>query len=280
MSGAEKLSCPYCGANVPPLDARKARCLYCLNEVEVPAGFRQPLADARRLKAELEQSIGRLRGRRGEIRGQMLYAAGLALVYLCPLAFVARTALGSLAEGDPHYAFQVGFVGVGLYSVVFAAFASVALRWRSASVYRLAKLPTAALNVEDGLRAACPSCGAALATDAGELTERCGHCGTVSLLPAVHVSGRPQRQHAQVMAARVERGAMGKRFKRGERRGSLIVGWGLVVLGAGYAVMNPLWNAVLFPVRGLDTTGLLIGTLVFAGMFLFVGVVTVINSRE
>ena len=82
------------------------------------------------------------------------------------------------------------------------------------------------------------------------------------------------------MNVRAGRAVMGRRFKRGGLTGSKIVGWGLVWMAPAYLVLNPPWNLWLFPVKTVDAAGLLTGTLVFAGMMLFVGVVTVRNSGD
>lgn len=280
MASQRKLSCPSCGAGVPPLNAPRVRCHYCLNEVFVPPALRRPLADQGRLAAELDGLAARARERRGVMRGRAFYAAGLALVYLGPLSFALVLTWRAAAEGDPHYAFQVGFWGVGLYSIVFWAFAATALRWGSAADYRLAKLPPASLTDYGRDAPSCPACGALLPLDPDSLTSRCEHCGTTSLLPATLVSGRLRGRHARVMEARTELHRMGARYRRGHAEGGRAVGRGLVALGLAYGVLNPLWNLWLFPVKGVGAAGLLAGTAVFAGLMLFVGLVTVANSRE
>lgn len=275
-----KVSCRQCGAGVPLLGARRVRCLYCLGEVEPPAGVRETVGVQSRLAAETAASVERLRERRTGMRWQALYVVGLALVYLIPLAYIAYVTYAAVAEGDPHYAFQVGFWGVGLYSVVFSAFAAVALRWRSASVYNLAKLRPAELEIGDALIPLCAGCGARLPVRGDDVSSTCEHCGNESLLPAPLVAERLQWKHTQIMNVRSERLAMGRRQKRGGLTGSRVVGWGLVWMGLAYIVLNPAWNLWLFPTGTVDSFGLMTGTLVFAGMMLFVGVVTVRNSGD
>ncbi len=272
-----KVSCRQCGAGVPLLDARRVRCLYCLSDVELPAGVREAVGVSGSLAAETA-AAERLRERRTEIRWQAGYVVGLALIYLVPLSYVAYVTYRAIVEGDPHYAFQVGFWGVGLYTVVFFAFASVALRWRSASIYDLAKLRPAELEIGDALIPLCAGCGARLSIRSNDVTSTCGHCGNESLLPATLVAERLQWKHTQVMNVRAERYAMGKRQKGGGLAGGKIVGRGLVWMSLAYLVLNPAWNLWLFPVKTVDSFGLMTGTLVFAGMMLFVGVVTVRNS--
>lgn len=263
---------------MPLLDARRVRCLYCLSEVEVPAGVREPVGVQARLAAETLAAAERLWAGRTEVRRQAAYVVALALVYLVPLSYVVHATYESAAAGDPHYAFQTGFWGVGLYTIIFAAFAATALRWRSAAVYRLAKLRPAALEVSDRVVPLCVSCGARLPVVGEDVTATCEHCGTASLLPATHVSARLQWKHAQVMNVRAERAAVGRRFRRGGLTGGKIVGRGLVWMALGYLALNPAWNLWLFPVKTADAAGLLTGTVVFAGLMLFVGVVVVRNS--
>lgn len=275
-----KVSCRQCGAGVPLLSAGRVRCLYCLSDVELPAGVREGVGVSRSLAAETAAAVERLREKRTEIRWQAAYVVGLALIYLVPLCYVAYLTYTAIAEGDPHYAFQVGFWGVGLYTVVFFAFAAVALRWRSASVYDLANLRPAEIEIGDSLIPLCAGCGARLPVESHDVTSKCGHCGDDSLLPATLVAERLQWKHTQVMNVRAERYAMGKKQKRGGLAGSKIVGRGLVWMSLAYLVLNPAWNLWLFPVKAVDSFGLMTGTLVFAGMMLFVGVVTVRNSGE
>lgn len=265
---------------MPLLDARRVRCLYCLSEVEVPAGVREPVGVQARLAAETLAATERLRATRTELRWRAAYAVGLALVYLAPLSYVVYNTYRAIAAGDTHYAFQLGFWGVGLYTIIFAAFAAVALRWRSASVYRLSKLRPAALEIGDRIVPLCVSCGARLPVVEEDVTATCEHCGTASLLPATHVSASLRWKHTQIMNVRSERAAMGRRFRRGGLTGGKIVGRGLVWMALAYLVLNPAWNLWLFPLKTIDASGLLAGTLVFAGMMLFVGVVTLRNSHE
>jgi hypothetical protein len=257
----------------------RTRCHYCLNEVLVPPAFRRPLADEGHFAAELERLAARVRERRAALRGRALYPAALALVYLAPLSFVLAATWRAIREGDPHYSFQIGFWGVGLYTVVFWGFAATALRWGAAPAYKLARLPTASLTTYGRAAPACPACGARLTFDAEALTAACAHCGTSSLLPATLVSERLWRKHARVMEARQELHALGARSRRGVPAGGRAVGWGLVALSLTYAVLNPLWNLWLFPLKGLEPAGLLAGTAVFSALMLFVGIVTVVNSR-
>lgn len=273
-----KVSCRRCGAGVPLLDARRVRCLYCLSDAELPAGVRETVGVSSSLAAETAAAVDRLRERRTEVRWQAAYVVGLALAYLVPLCYVAYVTYRAIVEGDPHYAFQVGFWGVGLYTVVFFAFAAVALRWRSASVYDLAKLRPAELEIGDALTPLCAGCGARLPAKDDDVTSTCQHCGSESLLPATLVAERLQWKHTQIMNVRAERYAMGKRQERGGLAGSRIVGRGLVWMGLAYLVLNPAWNLWLFPAKTVDSFGLMTGTLVFAGMMLFIGVITVRNS--
>ena len=104
-----KVSCRQCGAGVPLLGARRVRCLYCLSDVELPAGVQETVGVSMSLAAETTAAVERLRERRTEIRWQALYVVGLALVYLVPLSYIIYVTYAAVAGGDPHYAFQVGF---------------------------------------------------------------------------------------------------------------------------------------------------------------------------
>lgn len=74
---------------------------------------------------------------------------------------------------------------------------------------RLATLPLALPIARAGaVGASCPSCGAALAANATDVSARCAHRATESLLPIPMVEQRLRRLHTRVVELREQyRGA-------------------------------------------------------------------------
>ena len=281
MNDRHELNCPYCGANIPLLYASSVRCPYCLNKVEVSQEIRQPLMEVAGAKAELDDTLDRLQDKRRGIQFQALFIAGCGLVYLIPIVFTLSEIISTAkAGGDPGRLFTTAFFGVGIYSIVFMAFAVTAFRWRPASMRQLARLPLSVLKVEKTITPHCGNCGSELTVPLDEITTTCVNCGTVSLLPATLVSDNLQRKHAQIMEVRIKGEAMDANSNKWVSSSGRIVGWGCISLGVLDGILGPSWNVLIVPVKPKFVSGEITESIVIACFILGMGVVFVICNRD
>lgn len=205
--GAERrgIECERCGAAVPLVSASHARCVYCLHDQAVPPEMASAVQASAALDAQLEQVAGE--GKRtfdAIFLKNQRWQVGLAIftfVSCLPTFFFAFAIEGDTGEKILRgVIYGVAALGTGLMALIPIWW----LRTLKRSGERaFAALPLARVSVDGGaFVAGCPSCGARLAAG-HDVSVRCTHCQTESLLPQPLVDASLRERHKRVVELRV-----------------------------------------------------------------------------
>lgn len=182
---------------MPILGERSTTCLYCLEEVPVPARFVRPLSERRQAEADLQRALAELAASRRGLRAPQLLALVLGLVVAAVALCVLIPLVHSTESG--HGGGLALLVMVTAYGGVIVALVGGGVYARHHAQRRLATLPLARVTVDGALSAYCAGCGAPLNAPADSIKAKCSSCGAESLMPAPLVRRSLQRLHQRVV---------------------------------------------------------------------------------
>ena len=277
------VTCPSCGAVVPPIGETHARCAFCLGWVEIPPELRVPVVRQtelqRRFVAALEAEE---LARRGAVSQKFIYGGIAATLFSIGLFnLIGMVIIG--VESANVVGIFAGTMGVPSTIVVTVAVAW--LRHRGREARSLASLPLVWFQ-SDTLTPCCSRCGAEVATSADEILTTCRHCGTRGLLPCTMVDARLRAKHARVVAAR-QRGdalqeasaSLGTTINESVGYAFLIAAAAVLVGMPTYYSLNPPHAYTGGPV--MDVFGEIMMAAVFtSGLLGLFGVLSIRNARK
>lgn len=180
----DRLTCPHCGSANPPDEAERTQCLYCHQEIPVPAEMRERLRAVRETMQHDGHSEDLLAAlmRQGKSRwaSLRLKLGGAALLILVPLLYLGYEWFDRRSMVNIILVLIFGFFFVTTYACVFFITRASLVNRRALRLITLGFAAVPPANVESPHL--CRGCGAPLRPEKGRLVVTCLYCSTQNIL--------------------------------------------------------------------------------------------------